>query len=95
MIVSPHHGNVDSDGFVRVTYLDTWRNTSTLTDLVKNLQTLFGEKPPLYSKPQSTKLSTNQTVAYPSATTVLTDGAKPALGVGKYSCLHQFSYQNS
>lgn len=60
MIVSPNHSNVDSEGLVRLPYLDNWRNSSTLIDLVKNLQTLFGEKPPLFSKPQTARLSVSQ-----------------------------------
>ncbi|CAM6118759.1 unnamed protein product [Calypogeia fissa] len=52
MIIKPQHRHVDASGTVTVPYLQQWIfPRSNLLELVRNLSTVFGEEPPLYSRP--------------------------------------------
>ena len=53
MIIKAQHPHVYSDGLIHTNYLDIWNNsTSNLTDLLKNLSSLFSAQPPLFQKPK-------------------------------------------
>lgn len=52
MIIKPQHRYVDASGTVTVPYLQQWVfPRSNLLDLARNLSLVFGEDPPLYSRP--------------------------------------------
>ncbi|KAJ7568205.1 hypothetical protein O6H91_01G023200 [Diphasiastrum complanatum] len=54
MIIKPRHPRVDASGMVSVPYLQQWLfPRSNLVELVQNLSLLFGQDPPLYSRPAS------------------------------------------
>jgi ESCRT-I complex subunit TSG101 len=52
MIIKPRHPNVDASGTVNSPYLQNWVfPRSNLVELVQSLSLLFGQDPPLYSRP--------------------------------------------
>eukprot|EP00246_Nothoceros_aenigmaticus_P011707 TRINITY_DN3306_c0_g1_i2.p1 TRINITY_DN3306_c0_g1~~TRINITY_DN3306_c0_g1_i2.p1 ORF type:complete len:423 (-),score=53.91 TRINITY_DN3306_c0_g1_i2:183-1451(-) len=52
MIIKPRHPCVDGSGMVTVSYLQQWLYPrSNLVELVQNLSLVFGQDPPLYSRP--------------------------------------------
>ncbi|KAJ7284248.1 hypothetical protein O6H91_16G050800 [Diphasiastrum complanatum] len=54
MIIKPRHPYVDASGMVSAPYLQQWLYPlSNLVELVQNLSLLFGQDPPLYSRPAS------------------------------------------
>lgn len=54
MIIKPRHPCVDASGTVNIQYLQQWVfPRSNLVELVQSLSLLFGQDPPLYSRPAS------------------------------------------
>lgn len=54
MIIKPRHANVDASGMVNSPYIQHWVfPRSNLVELVQSLSLLFGQDPPLYSRPAS------------------------------------------
>ncbi|CAM6091122.1 unnamed protein product [Calypogeia fissa] len=52
MIIKPRHPCVDASGMVNIPYLQQWVfPRSNLVELVQSLSLLFGQDPPLYSRP--------------------------------------------
>ncbi|XP_024399047.1 protein ELC-like [Physcomitrium patens] len=52
MVITQRHPNVDGSGMVNCQYLQQWVfPRSNLVELVQSLSLLFGQKPPLYSRP--------------------------------------------
>ncbi|KAJ7528987.1 hypothetical protein O6H91_15G028500 [Diphasiastrum complanatum] len=54
MIIKPRHRFVDASGLVSAPFLDQWIfPRCNLVELVQNLSSVFGQDPPLYSRPAS------------------------------------------
>ncbi|KAJ7528673.1 hypothetical protein O6H91_15G013200 [Diphasiastrum complanatum] len=54
MIIKPRHRFVDASGLVSAPFLDQWIFPRChLVELVQNLSSVFGQDPPLYSRPAS------------------------------------------
>lgn len=54
MIIKPRHPCVDASGVVTSQYIQQWVfPRSNLVELVQNLSLLFGQDPPLYSRPSA------------------------------------------
>mmetsp|Transcript_35176 Transcript_35176/g.91268 ORF Transcript_35176/g.91268 Transcript_35176/m.91268 type:complete len:199 (+) Transcript_35176:319-915(+) len=52
MAIKPRHPHVGSDGTVYHPYITNWRPpASRLTDLTKQLSTVFGKDPPVFARP--------------------------------------------
>jgi len=78
MMVSSKHECVESDGLVKSPYLSRWAfASSSLIDMVKDLQRVFGEKPPLFSRgPANVTVKTKPPVSTGYATV-----ADPSTGI--------------
>ncbi len=58
MIIKPRHPYVNPSGMVSAPYLQTWvYPCSNLVELVQSLSLLFGNDPPLYSRPPPAPMS--------------------------------------
>lgn len=100
MIIKRPHRHVDPSGSVSVPYLDNWLYPrSNLVELVRSLSLIFGQDPPLYSKPAGVYQSMNPPHGMgagammsqtPPSTSTATSGMQPrasmnpAHGVGAY-----------
>lgn len=51
MVIKTNHPNVDQGGMVDVPYLRSWKERSSLSDLIGFLSSAFSALPPVYSKP--------------------------------------------
>ncbi|ETN16270.1 hypothetical protein PPTG_06448 [Phytophthora nicotianae INRA-310] len=55
MMVKPGHPHVTSDGYVKIPYTSDWRPDFTMLELVAHMCSIFGNMPPVFRRPASSR----------------------------------------
>ena len=69
MLIRANHESVDASGVVHFDYLNNYNQHSNLVELCTIASSIFGAKPPLFSKPPSASKSESRPPAYDAAVT--------------------------
>uniref|UniRef100_A0AAV1UU73 Tumor susceptibility gene 101 protein n=1 Tax=Peronospora matthiolae TaxID=2874970 RepID=A0AAV1UU73_9STRA len=75
MMVKPGHPHVTSDGFVKIPYTVDWQPDSTLLELVAHMCSLFGNIPPVFRRPVTSRPMPHQDRLDGSSTSVSSGGS--------------------
>ena len=71
MVIERNHPCVDRSGHVSVPYLQNWiYPSSNLVELVRNLSRAFGQRPPLYTRPDNANSAISPPISTPPTTRI-------------------------